>query len=235
MPPQVTGPEMGDLRWTLVVPLKPPHEGKSRLSWWLEPGPRMALVRAMVGDTLAAAAAARLVERIVVVTADPATARRAREAAVGAVVDVVHESTPSSLNRAVKIGIDHARDVTPSHGIGVLLGDLPALHPADLDDALACAARHPLGVVLDAEGTGTTLLTAGPGIPLDPAFGAGSAQTHVARGHVRIALAPGSGLGHDVDVPDDLGAVIALGVGRRTRRALHGVASRAAPRGRPRA
>lgn len=209
------------LRWTLVVPLKSAHEAKSRLAAWLEPGPRRALVRAMAADTLAAAAAAQRVDRIVVVTGDPATARYARRAA-GALVDVVGEPEPGGLNPAARAGIARARELAPSHGVGVLLGDLPALRPADLDDALAQAARCPLALATDACGTGTTLLTAVPGSTVDPAFGPGSAQVHQARGHVRLFVA--AGLTHDVDVPADLAAVLALGVGPRTRRAAGGLA-----------
>lgn len=220
----MTGRELTELRWTLVVPLKAAGEAKSRLAAWLEPGPRRALVRAMLGDTLAAAAAARCVAAIIVVTGDSATARAARRAAGRGMVEVVGEPDPGGLNPAVRAGIDRARLTRPSHGVGVLLGDLPALRPADLDGALAQAARHPLGVVPDADGTGTTLLTAAPGVPVDPAFGPGSAQLHLARGHVRLLVASGSGLARDVDVPADLDAVLALGVGPRTRRALRGAA-----------
>lgn len=208
------------VRWTLVVPLKAAQEGKSRLSWWLAPGPRTALVRAIVADTLAAAAAAESVERIVVVTADAETSRRARRAAVGVTVTVIDEPVPPSLNRALRAGVERARQDSPGHGVAVLLGDLPALRPAHLDAALADAARHALAMVVDAEGTGTTLLTATPGVPLVPAFGSGSAQAHRAHGHVPLSLPPGSGLSHDVDVPDDIAAVIALGVGVHTARAL---------------
>lgn len=220
----VRDPETADrttgLRWTLVVPLKSAHEAKSRLAAWLEPGPRRALVRAMAADTLAAAAAAQRVDRIVVVTGDPATARYARRAA-GALVDVVGEPEPGGLNPAVRAGIARARHLAPSHGVGVLLGDLPALRPADLDDALAQAARCPLALATDACGTGTTLLTATPGAAMAPAFGPASAQVHQARGHVRLIAAPG--LAHDVDVPADLAAVLDLGVGPRTRRAAGGL------------
>jgi len=213
-------------RWTLIVPLKPASEGKSRLAGWLDPGPRLALVRAMVGDTVAAAAAARCVDRIVIVTGDAAMARTARRAAAGSLaIEVVDEPEPGGLNPAVRAGIDRARVLQPVDGVAVLLGDLPALRPTDVEDALRLAALQPRGVVTDAYGTGTTLLTAMPGVALDPAFGAGSAQLHVARGHVLLPLAPGSGLGCDVDVPADLDAVLALGVGPRTRRALRGVAA----------
>ena len=214
---------MNELRWTLVVPVKGDHGGKSRLAGWLEPGPRRALVRAMVGDTLAAATAARCVDRVIVVTGDAAMARTARRAAGSTVVDVLGEPEPAGLNPAVRAGIDRARQVSPSHGVGVLLGDLPALRSADLEEALAQAAEHPLGVVTDSGGTGTTLLTAAPGVPVDPAFGPGSAQLHLARGHVRLPVATGSGLAHDVDVPADLETARTLGVGPRTRRVLRGI------------
>ncbi|HEY8720129.1 2-phospho-L-lactate guanylyltransferase [Pengzhenrongella sp.] len=216
-----------ELRWTVVVPLKAGPEVKSRLAGWLPPTPRVLLARAMAGDTLAAAAAARRVETIVVVTDDLATARAARRA-VGAapgrvVVHVVREPDPGGLNPAVRAGIDRARRLTPANGVAVLLGDLPALRPGDLDAALGQGSAHPLGVVLDAAGTGTTLLTAAPGVAMDPAFGPGSAAAHLARGHTRLNVAAGSGLETDVDVRADLEAVLARGPGPRTVRALRRV------------
>ncbi|MGV8965251.1 MAG: 2-phospho-L-lactate guanylyltransferase [Cellulomonas sp.] len=217
---------MTGLRWTLVVPIKAAGDGKTRLATWLEPGPRQQLARAMVEDTLSAAGAARCVDRIVIVTADDPTvvAAVARDATGGGhrsvAIDIVGEPDPAGLNPAVRAGIDRARGVAPTHGVGVLLGDLPALRAVDLEDALAQAGRRPLGVVTDAAGTGTTLLTAAPGQPVDPAFGPGSAAAHLARGHVRIVVDPGSGLAHDVDYREDLDAALALGVGPRTRHAL---------------
>ncbi|RYV51737.1 2-phospho-L-lactate guanylyltransferase [Pengzhenrongella frigida] len=217
---------MTELRWTLVVPIKAASEGKTRLADWLEPGPRAALARAMVGDTLAAGAAVHVVDRIIVVTADRRTADAARRAVRGAsapvVLDVVGEPDPAGLNPAVRAGLDRARLVAPAHGVAVLLGDLPALRAADLEAALVQAASHPLALVADAAGTGTTLLTALPGQPVDPAFGPGSAGAHEARGHVRLVVPPGSGLANDVDVRADLEVALTLGVGTRTRRALHG-------------
>jgi 2-phospho-L-lactate guanylyltransferase len=104
--------------------------------------------------------------------------------------------------------------------VAVLLGDLPALRPADLEDALAAASAFPRAVVVDAEGTGTTLLTASAGVPLDPAFGAGSAAEHVRRGHVELDVPDLSGLRQDVDRLGDLAAVAELGTGRATSQVL---------------
>ena len=104
--------------------------------------------------------------------------------------------------------------------VAVLLGDLPALRPADLEDALAAATAFPRAVVVDADGTGTTLLTASAGVPLDPAFGAGSAAEHVRRGHVALDVSDLSGLRQDVDRLGDLAAVAELGTGRATSQVL---------------
>ena len=208
------------LVWTVVVPLKSLSGAKSRLAPWLGQQAREELMRAMVGDVLAAAAAASRVDRIVIVTGDPAMVEVARDVlgqAPDVVLDVVEEPEPPGLNPAVHAGIDAARRLSPSNGVGVLLGDLPALRPAELDEALGAAGRLPRGVVADAAGTGTTLLTALPGVAMEPAFGPGSAALHRARGHATIPTAPASGLSHDVDVPADLAAAAAIGVGPRTR------------------
>lgn len=209
-------------RWILVVPVKDARRGKTRLADVLEPAARAALVRAMALDTVEAVLGAQRVARVLVVTADPEVA-----AAAPALprVRVLPEPAPraddapggwASLDRAVRAGFDAARAEAPTAHVGVLLGDLPGLDPAELDAALAAAEQHPRAVLPDAEGTGTTLLTAGPGEQLRPAFGGGSAAAHAALGHVRLDLPETSTLRHDVDVPADLTALLDRGVGGRT-------------------
>ena len=215
--------------WAVVVPVKDARLGKSRLAGHLSDETRIALVRAMAGDTIAAAAAAPGVRLVVVVTGDAEVARTAH-ALAGARVDVVLEPSVRGLNAAVLAGVDRVRELDARLGTGALLGDLPALRPDDLGAALAAASEHARAFVADAEGTGTTLLVVRPGIGLDPAFGPGSAHAHAARGHVRLDVDAGSSLRHDVDVLADLDAIEALGAGPRTRAAL--AASRVAVRGR---
>ncbi|QTE31351.1 2-phospho-L-lactate guanylyltransferase [Pengzhenrongella sicca] len=208
--------------WALVVPLKLATDAKSRLAGHLSPGRRLELALAMLGDTIEAAAAATGVDHLVVVTADAAMAAAATAAAGGLATDLVDEPDPPGLNAAVRAGIRAARAGRPAHAVGVLLGDLPALRPAELSAALALAARHRLALVPDAGGTGTTLLTALAGVAVAPAFGPGSARRHAAGGHVVVAVPARSGLVRDVDVPADIAAVLALGVGHRTARVLRG-------------
>lgn len=200
------------MRWVVVVPVKPAAEGKTRLAGSLSPASRERLVRAMALDTIAAASAAEGVERVVVVTADAEL-----RTLLASSVDLVDEPG-GGLNAAVRAGIDRARQLDA--GVAVLLGDLPALRPADLADALSMAGAHDRAVVADADGTGTTVLTALPGLPLEPRFGAGSAAAHELAGHVRLTVPATSTARRDVDVADDLAEVERLGVGPATRLAL---------------
>jgi 2-phospho-L-lactate guanylyltransferase len=161
----------------------------------------------------------------VVVTADPAAALAAR--AAGA--EVVDESRPGEgLVAAVRDGVVAAGRRRPwsSRPAAVLLADLPALRPEDLEAGLAAAEAAfgrrpaaPMAVVPDADGTGTVLLAARTPAALDPAFGAGSLAEHVRRGAVRLDLDLPR-LRRDVDTRADLDAALALGVGARTASAL---------------
>ena len=195
-------------RWTLVVPLKGGAGAKSRLGG--PPG----LARALALDTLESVVAADGVRAVLVVTADGVTAAAARALGAG----VVPESrAPGGLLAAVADGLAAADPARPA---AVLLGDLPALSPDDLavaldacDDALLDART---ALVPDAEGTGSVLLAARRPSDLDPAFGPDSAAEHVRRGAARLDLDLPR-LRRDVDTPADLGAVLALGAGRRTR------------------
>jgi 2-phospho-L-lactate guanylyltransferase len=186
--------------WTVVIPIKHTDHGKSRLS---VPGVgRTALARAIALDTIAAAAGAA---RVVVVTSDQAVAELARALDVRVVPD-----PGGGIDAAVAAGI-------PDAGFrAALLGDLPALRTADLDAALHEAESTSRAVVADAEGTGSTLVTASAGVPWASAFGAGSLARHVALGCVRLAIPDAPTLRRDVDTVEQLEAAAALGLGPRT-------------------
>lgn len=222
-------------RWVVVVPVKDARRGKSRLSGVLEPGARAALVRAMALDTLDAVLACDAVARLLVVTGDAEVGAAATRLPRTAVLPEppAHEGDGpwSALDRAVSAGADRARAEAPTAPVAALLGDLPALDPSDLGRALTAAARHPLAVLPDADGTGTVLLTAGPGQPLRPRFGSGSAAAHADLGHVVLDLPVGAALRHDVDVPADLADLERRGVTGRTGALLRRLAPLPLPPG----
>lgn len=177
---------------------------KSRLAAGLAPERHAEVVSAIRADTLAAVRAAPLVARVLVI-GDRA----------GDGVALV-QSSPG-LNGALRDGAGYARTQWPGDGVAALVGDLPALRPDELDAALSIAAGHAAAFVADADGTGTTLLTAGPAALLQPRFGAGSAARH---GEIAVAITAGAGLRHDVDTVDDLATAARLGVGPRTAAVL---------------
>lgn len=200
--------------WTVIVPVKPSAIGKSRLAG--VGVDREALARAIALDTIEAAAA---VAAVVVVTDDAGVAEAA-QAMAG--VRVVPEGATRGLNAAIATGAALVRVDGPR---AALLGDLPALRPADLSAALEAAASVDRAVVADAEGTGSTLVTARAGVSWETAFGADSFARHLARGCVALEIPEASTLRRDVDTVAQLAAAAALGVGPRTAALLAGPAS----------
>lgn len=202
------------MEWTVVVPVKRLAVAKSRLLPGAEPDRIAALALAFATDTVAAALGAPLVGRVVVVTGDGAAA--AAVSALGAVVRP--DAVAAGLNAALREGAAYAVGVHGPHPVAALLGDLPALRPAELDDALAAAGAHPAAFVADADGTGTTLLTARLG-GLLPRYGPGSAAAHAAAGAAALA-GDWPGLRRDVDTAADLDVARTLGLGPATSAVL---------------
>lgn len=193
----------------MVIPVKRLTAAKSRLRGALTGVPHEALALALACDTVAAALACPLVGQVLVVTDDPRA--RAALAALGA--RVVAEPSSPGLNAAFR----HGAALLGAAWVAALTADLPALRPDELSDALSAAGEDRSGrrFVPDAPGSGTVLLTAPPGVPLDPRFGAASAAGHSASGARRLD-GPWPTLRRDVDVPADLRAAAALGLGRHT-------------------
>ncbi|GAA1967460.1 2-phospho-L-lactate guanylyltransferase [Amycolatopsis minnesotensis] len=198
----------------LVVPLKPPRAGKSRLRGGLGypsgDGDHEALVLALAADTLAAATGSRRVRRVLVVASDPAAVVGLRELGV----EIVAENGPRGLNAALRQGARELRRDDPHAVIGALQADLPSLLPDDLDAAIAEADGR-RAFTADRQGTGTTLLLSSAGGGLEPRFGEGSASAHVASGAVALDVTAPS-LRSDVDTADDLVLARNLGLGPRT-------------------
>jgi 2-phospho-L-lactate guanylyltransferase len=203
--------------WAVVVPAKRLAVAKTRLRPVTEGLGRARhdeLVLALLADTVAAAISCPAVASVLVVTDDPA--------ATGVVRDLGALVVPDEPDRGLNPALDHGFAVAGAGAVAALSSDLPALRPAELAaaldaalDAARCAAPSaPRCFVADAQGTGTTLLTA-LGVPLDPRFGVASAAAHRASGAHPLA-GPWPGLVQDVDTGADLDAAVTLGVGAWT-------------------
>jgi 2-phospho-L-lactate guanylyltransferase len=198
--------------WSVVVPAKRLALAKSRLRPLTGPlgsagGPaHEELVLALLADTVAATVACPVVLEVVVVTDDPHAAELVRGLGARTVAD--------EPDRGLNPALEHGARATRAPAVAALSSDLPALRSDELDAALDAAGEFPRAFVADADGTGTTLLTA-VGTELRPLFGPGSAGAHAAGGAVALT-GNWPGLVRDVDTEADLRAALTLGVGPRT-------------------
>jgi 2-phospho-L-lactate guanylyltransferase len=210
--------------WTVIVPMSPLDRAKTRLAdASSSPARHRALVRAMRRDTVRAVLDALDVARLVIVTGTPDAAladlRGLMTPDRGAdrlhvLTDPPHNPNQSGLNPAVTFAAGHVAATWPKEGIAVVVADLPALTASALDLVLGAAATVDLGVVLDRQGMGTTMLTAAPGHRLHPRFGPGSGRRHAELGASRLTAPLPARM--DVDVLDDLVAAQRLGFGPDT-------------------
>ncbi|GAA2914255.1 MULTISPECIES: 2-phospho-L-lactate guanylyltransferase [Streptomyces] len=200
------------MQWTLVVPLKPLAQAKSRLADTADDGLRPGLALAFAQDTVAAALACPAVRDVAVVTND---ARAGRELAVlGAAI--IPDEPGSGLNAALAHGAGIIRSTRPGSPVVALNADLPALRPPELTRVLDAATEFPRAFLPDAAAIGTTLLAATPGRELLPIFGTDSRARHRASGAVELSLSDVDSVRQDVDTGDDLRNALALGVGPHT-------------------
>lgn len=197
----------------LVIAVKRLSAAKTRLAPIFSAATREAVVLAMLVDTLSAAST---VAPVTVVTPDDAAAEAARALGAAVLVDPTPTGHRDPLNNALRTAEAQLRTHAPN--IVVLQGDLPALQPRELAEALVSARAHQRSFVGDRHGTGTSALFAF-GTALAPRFGADSAARHRHSGAIELTGA-WPGLRCDIDTPDDLQVARRLGVGTATARAL---------------
>ncbi|MCW2676826.1 MAG: 2-phospho-L-lactate guanylyltransferase [Modestobacter sp.] len=207
-------PPRGTRGWTVLVPVKALDRAKTRLRPAMG-GRTAALALAFALDTLEAAGRACRVEGIHVVTDDPLAAAEA----VGLGAGVLPDLGGGDLNLAVALAADLLTAPDVGVGVAVLPADLPGLVAADLDVALAEAASHRRAFLADADGTGTTLLTARAGHPLRSRYGPGSAVAHREQGAHPLRV-PAPTLRADIDRAIELPGLLSRHCGRRTRELL---------------
>ena len=219
---------------TAIVPIKRFAQAKRRLLDAIDPPARAALLRAMLGDLLAALDATRSVERVVVVTGEGRAEKVALEAAkrLATPIEVLRDPGEPGHSEAATLGIVRAKALG-AECVALLPGDCPLLEPAELDGALERMRAGRVAVIPDRHGSGTNGLLMAPPDAIGPAFGAGSRERHVDRasraGYDAVTDELDS-LALDLDTPADLEALRAAlaaapAVAPATAAALTSVAS----------
>lgn len=202
----------GDAGFRVVIPVKDLARAKTRLE--LTGPTRRSLALAFATDTIRAALSSVAVDEVVVLTRDRLVSRRA--ASLGATV--LRPPRGRGLNPELEWALS-GLGRTGGPPAAVLMADLPALRPWELDAVLA-AGREAGGpfCVEDRSSGGTTLL-GGPVDRVLPCFGGRSAARHRVGGAVGLGEhAPG--LRCDVDDLEGLSVAVGLGVNPATRDAL---------------
>jgi 2-phospho-L-lactate/phosphoenolpyruvate guanylyltransferase len=210
---------MSQPRFTIVIAVKSPERGKSRLSD-LPKRQRAALARAFAADVIAVAVATAGPGGVLVVSDDVGIAKLASDLAAVPIA----ERPAGGLNPALLQGRDAAARLRPDSSIVALQGDLPAIRLEELRAAIEEAESLPApSFVPDSTGSGTALLYWPDAMTFRPSFGEQSAQRHRDGGAVDLstdthgAAARWAGLRRDVDTTSDLREAIVLGVGPATR------------------
>ena len=200
---------MKEQEHVVLVPVKPPAVGKSRLVG-LPTELRRELAVAFALDTVTACLATSGVGAVLAVTDDAAFSQRL--AALGC--EAVPDGVAGDLNACLRLGAAEAVRRWPRLSPVALCADLPALRPVDLESAIRTLPVEAPSFVADAAGTGTTMYAA-PLASFDPRFGTDSREAHLRAGAVAVEGDLVS-LRQDVDDLDDLHRVLRLGVGPHT-------------------
>ncbi len=187
----------------VVVPVKDPAFGKTRLAPLMTAVERRALCLSLAKRTLQACAAAFGPAHTIVVTSGPEIARLAGD---GGMQVVAENPGNDDLNQAIRLGMLHAQ----SDGGGALM-----VVPADLalitvPELLAAANAIPPAagclIVPDRRGSGTNVLGLTP-IRADlVAFGEGSFERHARlarRAGYEVRIHRSAALALDLDLPED--------------------------------
>ena len=191
-----------------VVPVRGLRGGKTRLSTLFDEDERADLTCAMLRRVLVALRDAGVVDRVAVVTPDPAVAFALPTPADG--IELVRQPEgQSGLNQSLLLGRGWATG-RGADRLLVLSADLPLLQPEDIRHL----AAHDVPVVLatDRHGTGTNglLLREPDAEAFTFGFGEHSALRHAAEADrlgLSVLHAVTSGTAFDLDTPDDWAAL----------------------------
>lgn len=186
-----------------MIAIKPFGDAKERLATGLGPAQRRQIAEAMARDVIAAVAKCTQLDKIVIVSREPAIA----EIAEG-VADAVLEDPVTGHNDAAKIAAAWAVEQDCKR-IVMLAGDCPLLDPQEIDELVRRSRddRLELAVIPDRMGTGTNALVISPPNAVDSSFGPDSRQRHLALGlsrGLRTAALDVESLALDLDTSEDL-------------------------------
>jgi len=201
-----------------IVPVKALDQAKGRLATMLSQEERRRLSLAMLEDVLSAVQAVPRIDRVTVVSPDPAVLGRVRELGAEALDE------PAQC-RGVNQALTHASNAAADGGadaVAVVAADLPSVLSTEIEAVLdALPDRGIVIVPTDDRGTGAIALRPPGVVPFR--FGPKSSVFHKREAVARRLTARVlhlSSLARDVDEPDDLADLLAHPAETATHRLL---------------
>lgn len=187
-----------------LLPVKALGRAKSRLAPAFDDDQRRAVATALLEDALALCTSAEFLEWWVV-SEDPEVLERATDAGLRTVTD-----PGEGLNAAVAAGIAEAVGAG-AESLSVIPCDVPLAYRGDLVDLLDTGATSDIVLVPSGGDGGTNALFLSPPGLIEPAFGPGSLQRHIAlaeKERYRCSILSLNRLALDVDTPEDVDAFL---------------------------
>lgn len=192
-----------------IVPVKPLRRGKSRLAGTLSEDERTHLNQLLLDHTLKTLTDLKEIEKILVVSRDPAALALAREHGAHTVREDGSPQLNTALARATVVA-----QVYATRGVLVLPADLPLMNKEDINALIERATNPPVVVIApDRHEEGTNALLISPAGLIEYDFGPDSFRRHCERAKkagARLEVVSLPSLGLDLDLPEDLEMVLKL-------------------------
>lgn len=185
--------------WALVA-INTRLRRKGRLRSTLDAATRDALALDMLETVLAAAAGARTVDRVLIVSPDDQGLPHGYE--------VIHD-TGAGLNEAFELALARGR-AERVRELVLLPADLPQLAAADIDALVLAGRRSRIAMAPDRRGTGTNGLCVAADLDFRCRFGRASRRRHETEAYrlgIEPAIVTRAGLQADLDTPADLRSI----------------------------
>ena len=206
----------------LLIPVKDPSHGKTRLSAFLTPDERRRLAWAMLEDVIRAAAAASRPDRVIVVTSFDLAIDRARTAGFEVLIEQSQTSESASVDWASRRLREQTFDVVMR-----LPADVPLVRHDDIDQLLDMRLSSPGALLVPSnDGTGTNAIIRTPPDIFCSRFGPNSLKLHqqeAMRAGAECLIVQNERVALDVDEPADLRLFMECGKGTETFRMLSGI------------
>jgi 2-phospho-L-lactate guanylyltransferase len=208
----------------LLIPVKDPSRGKTRLSDFFTLEERRRLAWAMLEDVIRAAAAATKPDRVVVVTSFDLAVERASKAGFEVLIEQSQTSESASVDWASRLLKEQTFD-----SVMRLPADVPLVRAEDIDELLDTRVPSPGALLVPShDGTGTNAIIRTPPDIFCSRFGPNSLELHrqeAARAGAGCVIVHNERIGIDIDEPTDVRLFMERGRGTETFRLLSEIKS----------